>query len=202
MEFNEKLQELRKQRGISQNELAKSLFVSRTAISKWESGRGYPSIESLKAIATFFSVSVDDLLSSKEILNLAQNDGREKEKRLQGLIFGLLDTCAALLFFLPLFASRLSGDTVQPSTLFGLDSVQLYLKILFFISVSALTIWGILSLAFQNLAGGVWEKCKNKLSLSFSIFSLLLFVISLQPYASVFIFVLLTIKALTLIKHR
>ena len=201
MEFNEKLQELRKQRGISQNELAKSLFVSRTAISKWESGRGYPSIESLKAIATFFSVSVDDLLSSKEILNLAQNDGREKEKRLQGLIFGLLDTCAALLFFLPLFASRLNG-TVQPSTLLGLDGVQLYLKILFFISVSALTIWGILSLAFQNLAGGVWEKCKNKLSLSFSIFSLLLFVISLQPYAAVFIFVLLTIKALTLIKRR
>ena len=50
MEFNEKLQELRKQKNMTQDELAEHLYVSRTAISKWESGRGYPSIESLKAI--------------------------------------------------------------------------------------------------------------------------------------------------------
>ena len=40
MEFNEKLQELRKQKGLTQEELAEQLYVSRTAISKWESGRG------------------------------------------------------------------------------------------------------------------------------------------------------------------
>lgn len=54
MEFHEKLQELRKQNEMTQEELAKVLYVSRTAISKWESGRGYPNIESLKAIAGFF----------------------------------------------------------------------------------------------------------------------------------------------------
>ena len=54
MEFNEKLQELRKQKGLTQEELAVTLFVSRTAVSKWESGRGYPNIESLKTIAEFF----------------------------------------------------------------------------------------------------------------------------------------------------
>lgn len=57
MEFNEKLQELRKQKGLTQEELAKRLYISRTAISKWESGRGYPGIESLKSIAGFFSVT-------------------------------------------------------------------------------------------------------------------------------------------------
>ena len=70
MEFNEKLQELRRQKKLTQEELAEILFVSRTAISKWESGRGYPNIESLKAIAEFFSVSVDEMLSGHELMSV------------------------------------------------------------------------------------------------------------------------------------
>ncbi|MEE1197563.1 MAG: helix-turn-helix transcriptional regulator, partial [Acutalibacteraceae bacterium] len=42
MEFSQKLQELRRQKGLTQEQLAAALFVSRTAVSKWESGRGYP----------------------------------------------------------------------------------------------------------------------------------------------------------------
>ena len=61
MEFHEKLQELRKQKNLTQEELSEILFVSRTAISKWESGRGYPSIDSLKAIAEFFGVTIKAL---------------------------------------------------------------------------------------------------------------------------------------------
>ena len=52
MEFHEKLQELRKSRGLTQEELAEALFVSRTATSKWESGRGYPSIDTLKEVSS------------------------------------------------------------------------------------------------------------------------------------------------------
>lgn len=74
MEFNEKLQELRKGKGLTQEELAEKLFVSRTAISKWESGRGYPSIDSLKEIARFFSVTIDDLICSDEMISVAENE--------------------------------------------------------------------------------------------------------------------------------
>ena len=59
MELNEKLKELRNSRGLTQEELASALFVSRTAISKWESGRGNPSIDSLKEISSFFSITLD-----------------------------------------------------------------------------------------------------------------------------------------------
>ena len=53
---------MRKNRGLTKEELAQVLFVSRTAISKWESGRGYPSIDSLKEISNYFGVTIDDLL--------------------------------------------------------------------------------------------------------------------------------------------
>ena len=78
MELSEKLQELRKEKGLTQEELAEALFVSRTAISKWESGRGVPNIESLKAISKFFSVSIDELLSGEEILKIADEDDKQK----------------------------------------------------------------------------------------------------------------------------
>ena len=61
MEFNEKLQQLRTGKGLTQEQLAEHLYVSRTAISKWESGKGYPNIESLKCISKFFSVTIDEL---------------------------------------------------------------------------------------------------------------------------------------------
>jgi len=70
MEFNDKLQQLRKEQGLTQEQLAEELYVSRSAISKWESGRGYPSFDSLKAISMLFSVSVDDLLSGEELNTL------------------------------------------------------------------------------------------------------------------------------------
>ena len=77
MEFNEKLQELRKSRSLTQEELAEALFVSRTAISKWESGRGYPSLDSLKEISKFFSVSIDDLICSEEIISAAEDEKKD-----------------------------------------------------------------------------------------------------------------------------
>ena len=76
MELGEKLQELRKRKGLTQEELAEALYVSRTAISKWESGRGYPSIDSLKQISGYFSVSIDDLLSGEKLLSLAETENK------------------------------------------------------------------------------------------------------------------------------
>ena len=76
IEFCEKLQDLRKQKGLTQEELAGKLYVSRTAISKWESGRGYPSIDSLKEISKYFSVTIDDLLSGDKLISIAQNENK------------------------------------------------------------------------------------------------------------------------------
>jgi transcriptional regulator with XRE-family HTH domain len=200
MEFNEKIQELRKQKGLTQEELAEKLYVSRTAISKWESGRGYPNIESLKAIAKFFSVTVDELLSSGEVLTLAEEDNKRKEKHFRDLIYGLLDLCIAMLLFLPFFAEKADG-TIQSVSLIALSGVQPYLKISYLAVVIAMIVMGVMTLALQNVQTTAWLKSKTTISLILGAIAVLAFIISSQPYAAVFAFALLVIKALMLIKR-
>ena len=76
---------MRKNRGFTKEELAQVLYVSRTAISKWESGRGYLSIDSLKEISNYFGVTIDDLL------------------------FGMVDLFFFILIVLPLYPKPING---------------------------------------------------------------------------------------------
>lgn len=62
MTFGEKLQELRKARGWSQEELAGQIHVSRQALSKWESGGAVPDTENIIALSRLFGVTTDYLL--------------------------------------------------------------------------------------------------------------------------------------------
>ena len=201
MEFNVKLQKLRTQKGLTQDELAKMLFVSRTAISKWESGRGYPNIESLKNISKIFSVSLDELLSNDELLFIAEEDGKRKETGLKDLFFGILDISTVLLFFLPLFADRLE-DVVIAVSLLSLNEVSLYLKILYISAVALMFVFGIVLLSLQNNRSSYWRRSKYYISLLLNIIVVLLFVISLQPYASAFLFLFLIIKVFLLVKSQ
>ena len=66
MDFSEKLYRLRKQSGLSQEELAEKLEVSRQAVSKWESGASMPESGKLPAISAFFGVSLDYLLGDAD----------------------------------------------------------------------------------------------------------------------------------------
>lgn len=200
MEFNEKLQELRKQKGLTQEELAEILFVSRTAVSKWESGRGMPSIESLKAISKFFAVTLDDLLSSEELLVIAEDDHKQKEMHIRDLIYGLLDCSMALLLLLPFFGQKVNG-VIQEVSLLALTEIQLYLKILYLVIVIGMAALGVLTLALCNCNCTFWIQNKSKVSLLANAIGVFLFIISQQPYAAVFVFVFLIIKALMLIKR-
>lgn len=201
MEFNEKLQELRKQKGLTQEELAQSLYVSRTAISKWESGRGYPNIDSLKAIADYFGVTVDELLSGDELLTIAESDNKSKQTHLCDLVFGLLDCSVAMLFFLPFFGQR-TNEIIQEVSLISLNAVSPYIKAAFFTVVFSCVISGVLTLALQNWHTRFWELSKHKISLAINAVGAFLFIISQQPYAAVLIFAFLLIKVLLLIKKQ
>lgn len=189
MEFNEKLQQLRKRKGMTQEELAEVLYVSRTAISKWESGRGYPNIDSLKAIATFFHVTIDELLSGDELLTLAQEERQQSERRQRDLVYGLLDVSSALLLFLPFFGQEAEGS-IRSVSLLSLTGAPGYLKAAYLLVVTGMILLGILTLALQKL----WQKSKVTLSLGLNTAGVLLMIISQQPYAATLLFVFLMIK--------
>lgn len=199
MDFGEKLQALRKQRGMTQEELAGELFVSRTAISKWESGRGMPGIESLKAISAFFSVSLDELLSSGALLSIAEKDRREREHDMRSGVFGALDLGFLLYLFLPLFAMRSDGAADAVSLLSLEASVPVKALL---ISVSALpVVWGILLLALKSVRSAGWLRVKDLISVGLTSLAVITFTVCLQPYAAVFAFSFLVIKVILLIKR-
>lgn len=201
MEFHEKLQELRKQRGMTQEELATALYVSRTAVSKWESGRGYPSIDSLKAISGFFGVSLDQLLSSEAVLTLAEEDGKKQESRTRSLVFGALDCCTGMLLVLPLFGQR-DREPIRQVSLLSLTGVAPYMKGAYLGILATLVLWGMLTLAFQTGTHPLWLRLRHRVSLGLSVAATLIFMESLQPYPAIFAFLFLIIKGVMLIKCR
>ena len=66
MTFAEKLKSIRKQAGMSQEQLAEKLSVSRQAVTKWETDAGIPDIENMMAISALFDISIDELLSNEK----------------------------------------------------------------------------------------------------------------------------------------
>ena len=76
MNFPEKLRKMRKDKGITQEELASSIFVSRTLISKYENGSVYPTKDNVQKLALYFNVPISSLIDEEDTIQLVlkQND--------------------------------------------------------------------------------------------------------------------------------
>ena len=82
MEFKDKLYDLRKQKGMSQEELALRLNVSRQTVSKWELGDSTPDMEKLVTISNLFEISLDELVMDK----VASNDDSNKSNLVKNIL--------------------------------------------------------------------------------------------------------------------
>ena len=71
MSLGEKLKSARKNAGLTQEQLAEKLLVSRQAITKWEADKGMPDIENLKQLSKLLNISIDYLLDSGERIDLS-----------------------------------------------------------------------------------------------------------------------------------
>ena len=94
MMFADKLKELRKKKGVTQAQLADSIYVSRSLIAKFETGASYPNKETLEKIALYFSVSVSELVGENETVLIAV----ENKKLSQRIEFWSLVAILAITF--------------------------------------------------------------------------------------------------------
>ena len=201
MEFHEKLQELRKQRGLTQEELAEALYVSRTAISKWESGRGYPNIDSLKEISNFFSVSIDDLLSSEKMLFIAEKEHKTNLQSMFDLLLGIVDICSFLLIVLPLYP-KTSGEYIYSVNLIEYTQNNVIIRMIFWLLFVAVIAVGVIKNLLVQLKVAKGQKALTFLSMGLSIFIVVFLALTREVYAVVVAFLLLVIKGLLLVRYR
>ena len=202
MEFSEKLQELRKSRSMTQEELAEALFVSRTAVSKWESGRGYPSLDSFKEISRYFSVTIDELICSDEMITVAENDKKVFICKYVSLICNALDILLAILLFIPVFGNGTgSPETVS---LFRLTGTSPWVKIVFIAIISITILNGICGVIIASFNKPVWNRHRLITGVALSILAVVVFIVTRQPYAGIVCFAFLIIKGflITIVKQQ
>lgn len=200
MEFNEKLQSLRKSQGLTQEELADALFVSRTAISKWESGRGYPSIDSLKDISNYFSVSIDDLLSGERLISIAQTENKSNIRKMCDSVFSLVDVFSFILIVLPLYPNEIDGYVYSVNLLEFIQTTTIN-KIIYWILFIALILMGITKLILTKAKAIKSNKVLTDVSMVLNILTVLFLAITRKANAVMVAFLLLVIKGIVLFKY-
>lgn len=199
MEFNVKLKELRNSRGLTQEELAAALFVSRTAISKWESGRGYPSIDSLKEISSFFSITLDELLSGENLLSIAEKENQYKLQNLCNTVIGIIDVFYSLLIVLPLYPKPM-GLYIASVNLIDYAEVspihqKIYLGLFLLLMLNGATEIIVILLKDLNI-----DKMIIIFTMLLSISAILFLAITGETYATVLSFLLFILKLVLYMK--
>ena len=195
MDFGEKLKALRTERGLTQEQLAARLYVSRTAVSKWETGGGSPNLDSLQAVARLFDVSVDDLLSSDDLIVLARDERRSTAGSSGMLSFGLIDVLAVVFAFIPLYGVD-DGSFVRMANLadygasvdFGASFAVMAAAVVSLMFVGAVEI--VLAAAGSRRAARIVAL----VGFAVQALAVVLFASTMQPYATTLMFVLLLAK--------
>ena len=201
MEFHEKRQELRKSRGLTQEELAEALYVSRTAISKWESGRGYPSIDSLKEISKYFSVTIDDLLSGEALISIAERENKTNIQNLFDLLFGMVDMLSVLLIVLPLYPRTVDGYVYSVNLFEYTETSEMNRFVYWFLFLGLIVLGGWKVLLVQ-IKSGKHQKLIRECSLLVSIAAVIVLALAGETYAVTVVFLLLMIKGVVIFKSN
>lgn len=201
MELNEKLKELRNSRGLTQEELASALFVSRTAISKWESGRGNPSIDSLKEISSFFSITLDELVSGEKLLSIAEKENQIRLQNTYNLLIGVIDLCYFMLIVLPLYPKTM-GLYIASVNLFNYAETSVFNQKLYWALFLLMMLNGLTEIILTKLKDRCMYSKIVGINMLLSILAVIFLSLTGETYATALAFLLLALKSVLYIKGR
>lgn len=201
MELNEKLKELRNSKGLTQEELAAALFVSRTAISKWESGRGNPSIDSLKEISSFFSITLDELVSGEKLLSIAEKENQIRIQNTYNLLIGVIDLCYFLLIVLPLYPKTI-GLYIASVNLFEYVETSAFNQKIYWALFLLIMLNGITEIILTKLKDKDMHSKIVGINMILSILAVIFLALTGETYATALAFLLLILKSILYMKGR
>lgn len=195
MDFGEKLKALRTERGLTQEQLAARLYVSRTAVSKWETGGGSPNLDSLQAVARLFDVSVDDLLSTDDLIVLARDERRSTARSSGMLSFGLLDVLAVVFAFIPLYGVD-DGSFVRMANLADYGASVDFGASFAVMAAAVVSLMFVGAVEILLAAAGSRRAARIVALVGFAVqaLAIVLFASTMQPYATTLMFALLLAK--------
>ena len=195
MDFGEKLKALRTERGLTQEQLAARLYVSRTAVSQWETGGGSPNLDSLQAVARLFDVSVDDLLSADDLIVLARDERRSTARSSGMLSFGLLDVLAVVFAFIPLYGVD-DGSFVRMANLADYGASVDFGASFAVMAAAVVSLMFVGAVEILLAAAGSRRAARIVALVGFAVQALavVLFASTMQPYATTLMFALLLAK--------
>lgn len=148
MTFSEKLLKLRKGKGLSQEQLAEQLNVSRQAISKWESGSSIPESEKLLALSDYFQVSLDDLLKEGAEVDSPVSEAPlkashpNKAQWILGLVICVAGGMMLIVWAVVSMLSPTASSQISQSSMISIDGNGIFLLA----CVGAMVIGGVLLL--------------------------------------------------------
>ncbi len=195
MELSKKIKQIRNENKLTQEQFAEKMLVSRTAVSKWENGTCYPSIDSLKYMSQTFKISLDKLLSNEEILEIAKIENQSNISKYNSLLFCLLDIIRIVFIFLPLYSYK-TNDFIYSVSLFNSNDLNSTLKIIFMLIFIIFLALGIIELIF-NYKGN--NRFLNKISIFLDVISIFVLLFTKQPYVIALMFVIFIIKTIMLV---
>ena len=201
MELNEKLKELRNSRGLTQEELASALFVSRTAISKWESGRGNPSIDSLKEISSFFSITLDELVSGEKLLSIAEKENQIRLQNTYNLLIGVINLCYFMLIVLPLYPKTM-GLYIASVNLFNYAEISVFNQRIFWALFLLIMLNGLTEIILTKLKDRCMYSKIVGINMVLSVLAVIFLALTGETYATALAFLLLALKSVLYIKGR
>lgn len=179
--FNDRLKELRIKKGLTQEELAKEIHVSRSAICKWEMGNGIPSEPNIEGLCNFFNVSEEYLLDRKDLKNFIYRANYLRKKATIISLCGMIIPIFLIIFsFVGIFKQLYTNPNATANILLYIPLKSIFYFLDAGIILPVILYSATITISFINIIQLVKEKLLKKMVISniFLIFVSIIFYIS------------------------